>query len=95
MMVRHLLTLLLIATPCISLSAEIDEPKMSRGELLYRNHCIECHNQQIHWREARIAKDTIGIKQQVTRWQDAIGVQWTEEEINDVTRYLNRTYYLY
>ena len=95
MMNRHLLTLLLITTSCISFAAEIDEGKMSRGELLYRNHCIECHNQQIHWREARIAKDTIGIKQQVTRWQDAIGVQWTEEEINDVSRYLNRTYYLY
>lgn len=92
---RHLLSLLLVMAPCLSLAAEIDESKMSRGELLYRNHCIECHNQQIHWREARIAKDTIGIKQQVTRWQDAIGVQWTEEEINDVSRYLNRTYYLY
>lgn len=91
----HLLTLLLAMTPCLSLAAEIDESKMSRGELLYRNHCIECHNQQIHWREARIAKDTNSIKQQVTRWQDAIGVQWTDEEINDVSRYLNRTYYLY
>lgn len=95
MMNRHLLTLLLIITPCISLATEIDEGKMSRGELLYRNHCIECHTQQIHWREARIAKDSIGIKQQVIRWQDAIGVQWTEEEINDVSRYLTRTYYLY
>lgn len=95
MIYRHLLTLLLMAVPCVSLAAEIDESKMSRGELLYRNHCIECHTQQIHWREARIAKDTIGIKHQVTRWQDAIGVRWSEEEINDVSRYLNRTYYFY
>jgi mono/diheme cytochrome c family protein len=92
---RYLLALLLLTTSTFSLATELDDAKMSRGEMLYRNHCIECHNQEIHWRDGRIAKDTIGIKQQVTRWQDAIGIRWNEEEINDVSRYLNRTYYLY
>lgn len=90
---RHLATLLCTAMPTIA-AAETDVP-MSRGEMLYRNHCIECHNQQIHWRDARIAKDLDGIEREVRRWQDAIGMRWTKEEISEVSRYLNRTYYLY
>ena len=44
---------------------------------------------------ARVAKDLDGIEREVKRWQDAIGVHWTDDEINEVSRYLNRTYYLY
>lgn len=71
------------------------EPKMSRGEMLYRNHCIECHNQRIHWRDNSIVRDLSGLRAQVNRWQDAIGVRWTNDEINEVSRYLNATYYFY
>lgn len=94
-MYRHLIIMLFLAVAHPVISAELEESKMSRGEMLYRNHCIECHNQQIHWREGRIAKDVEGLKYQVIRWQDAIGVKWSKEEINDVTGYLNRTYYFY
>lgn len=94
-MYRHLATLLCIALPTIAAADTDAEPLMSRGEMLYRNHCIECHNQQIHWRDARVAKDLDGIEREVKRWQDAIGVHWTDDEINEVSGYLNRTYYLY
>ncbi len=94
-MYRHLIIVLFLALPKPAFSLEPDESKMSRGEMLYRNHCIECHNQQIHWREGRIARDMDGLEKQVIRWQDAIGMQWSKEEINDVTRYLNSTYYFY
>jgi mono/diheme cytochrome c family protein len=95
---RQLILLILTALstlPNIASADEHDEAKMSRGEMLYRNHCIECHNQQIHWRDARIAKDIQSLRVQVDRWQDAIGMHWTPEEINDVSRYLNSTYYFY
>lgn len=94
-MYRHLIILLFLVVTHPAYSAELEESKMSRGEMLYRNHCIECHNQQIHWRDGRIAKDMEGLKHQVIRWQDAIGMQWSNEEIRDVTRYLNSTYYFY
>lgn len=54
-MYRQLIMFLLIL-PNLSMAADARQPVMPRGEMLYRNHCIECHNQQIHWREGRIAK---------------------------------------
>ncbi|CAG0995672.1 Green heme protein [Methylophilaceae bacterium] len=83
------------AIPAIGYAAESIQPQMPRGELLYRNHCIECHTQQIHWREKRIATDLNSLSGQVNRWQDAIGLHWTKDEIDDVSRYLNSTYYFY
>jgi len=94
-MYRHLAIMLLFAVPGISIADNHQDAQMSRGEMLYRNHCIECHNQQIHWRDARIAADLNGLKNEVRRWQDAIGVKWSEEEVNEVSRYLNSTYYFY
>jgi len=94
-MYRHLVIMLLLAVPGIAIAGDHQDPPMSRGEMLYRNHCIECHNQQIHWRDARIAADLNGLKNEVSRWQDAIGVKWSEEEVNEVSRYLNSTYYFY
>ena len=101
-MYRPLLVATLVMLPLAAPAENTGEPHhqdsavtMSRGELLYRNHCIECHNQQIHWRDARIAADMHKLVAQVDRWQDAIGMQWSNEEIMDVSRYLNATYYFY
>src|SRR5690606_15538744 len=73
-MYRYLFILSFFALPAVA-GEESDIP-MSRGEMLYRNHCIECHHQQIQWREAQIAKDLDGIEREVRRWQDAIGMKW-------------------
>lgn len=51
------LIMFLLMLPNLAMAADANQPVMPRGEMLYRNHCIECHNQQIHWREGRIAKD--------------------------------------
>jgi cytochrome c-type biogenesis protein CcmH/NrfF len=97
LLLAALLTLPLPALAENAVKSQIEDSAvtMSRGELLYRNHCIECHNQQIHWRNVRIASDMHKLVAQVDRWQDAIGMQWTGEEIMDVSRYLNATYYFY
>lgn len=63
------------------------------GELLYANHCIACHTTQVHWRDKRLATTWRALRQQVARWQDAIALNWSEEEITEVTRYLDERYY--
>lgn len=65
----------------------------ARGELLYAAHCIACHTSEVHWREQKLAADWRSLKAQVRRWQANIGLTWSEEEITDVTRYLNAAYY--
>jgi mono/diheme cytochrome c family protein len=65
----------------------------SRGELLYATHCIACHSSQMHWRDKRLATDWTSLKAQVRRWQGAAMLGWSEEDIVEVTRYLNGTLY--
>ncbi len=51
----------------------------TRGELLYSTHCIACHDDQVHWRDKKIAKDWNGLKAQVRRWQGVQGLVWGDE----------------
>jgi len=65
----------------------------SRGGLLYETHCSACHASKIHWRKQRLATDWNSLKAQVRRWQASIGLNWSDEEITEVTHYLNRIHY--
>jgi len=65
----------------------------SRGELLYVTHCSACHGSEIHWRELKLATGWNSLEAQVRRWQYNIGQGWSNEEIADVTWYLNEAYY--
>lgn len=67
--------------------------QQTRGELLYSTHCIACHTTQVHWRDQRLAKDWAGLTQQVGRWAKNSGLNWSREEIVDVSHYLNSLYY--
>lgn len=72
-----------------------DEPGSSRGQLLYDAHCIQCHTTQMHWRDARVARDWRSLRAQVEGWQARIGERWSEEDVNAVARHLNATIYHY
>lgn len=67
--------------------------EMARGSMLYDNHCIQCHTQQVHWREKKMATDWKSLITQVDRWQRASGLQWSKNDIEEVSRYLNSKYY--
>jgi mono/diheme cytochrome c family protein len=86
----------LIAFAAATLSAQAQttpESVATRGELLYSNHCIECHTTQMHWRTNRQAIDWDTLKFQVRRWQGVLNLGWTEADADDVARYLNDTIY--
>ncbi|OFZ67335.1 MAG: hypothetical protein A2V79_07760 [Betaproteobacteria bacterium RBG_16_56_24] len=67
----------------------------SRGELLYSTHCISCHTAKIHWRGKKLAKDWVSLNAQVRRWQEVAGLKWSDNDIAEVTRYLNTLHYRY
>jgi mono/diheme cytochrome c family protein len=67
----------------------------SRGELLYSKHCITCHTAQVHWRDKKIATNWQGLLAQVRRWQNASGLGWSAQDIDEVARYLNTLHYHY
>lgn len=65
----------------------------TRGQLLYETHCVECHNQQMHWRDNSQVRDWAGLLVQVGRWQAAAGLAWSVDDIEAVARFLNEAIY--
>ncbi len=82
---------LFFATNSLAL-AEVT-PNEARGGLLYSTHCSACHNATIHWREQKLATDWKSLKAQVKLWQGYTKLSWSEQDIMDVTAYLNTYYY--
>jgi hypothetical protein len=66
-----------------------------RGKTLYNARCVGCHDRSVHQREARKALTIEGIKAQVRRWDAFLQGAWRNNEVNDVTTYLNELYYRY
>ena len=64
-----------------------------RGQLLYESTCTECHAESVHSRPKRVAQSLDEVGAFVRRWSLAAGKSWTEQEIRDVTVYLNQYHY--
>ena len=65
----------------------------ARGRLLYDTHCVACHSKQLHWRDRKLVTDWTTLGEQVRRWQENAGLRWGTNDVDDVVRYLNSTFY--
>jgi mono/diheme cytochrome c family protein len=82
------------ALACLPAAAQdLPVPVPGRGALLYETHCKACHDEQLHWRDQRVARDWPGLKLEVARWQAAARLNWSEADIVAVARHLNETVY--
>ena len=64
-----------------------------RGRLLYENHCTSCHISTLHVREQRKSKTPAEMRAWIVRWSGELKLNWREDELADVYRYLNNRYY--
>lgn len=71
------------------------EPLLPRGEMLYTNHCLDCHESLVHIREKRQVKNLDALRATVIRWSQELELKWSSHEIADVVLYLNMRYYHY
>jgi mono/diheme cytochrome c family protein len=74
-------------------TAAAQQATPSRGQTLYELHCIGCHTTQMHWREQRRASDWTSLRGQVQLWQGNALLDWKDDEIDAVARFLNQTIY--
>lgn len=89
---RH--AVMLAALLLLGALAPLSSPRaQARGELLYATHCIACHTAQIHWRDKKLATDWDSLKAQVRRWDEAASLRWNDDDVLEVTRYLNESFY--
>jgi len=66
---------------------------VSRGRMLYENHCMRCHVSVLHVRENRRAVSLKELEAWVRHWSEEEKLDWNEEEIVEVVGYLNRQFY--
>ena len=66
---------------------------LSRGQLLYENHCMKCHESKVHIRNGNKAKSIDDVRGWVTKWQTHEKLEWGANDINDVTGYLVDRFY--
>lgn len=66
---------------------------LERGRLLYENHCLGCHESSFHIRQNQKAQSVEDVRMQVLRWSAEQKLAWQDKEIDDVVRYLSRTFY--
>jgi mono/diheme cytochrome c family protein len=67
--------------------------EFDRGEALYENHCSSCHDPQVHGGDAHHVTTLADLRARVAAWSIHSGLNWSEEDVNDVTAFLNRRYY--
>ena len=68
---------------------------VANGEILHKDHCTRCHQADIYQREDRIVKTLQHLRTQVRFCEVSNDLTWFDEEVDDVTEYLNLNYYLF
>jgi mono/diheme cytochrome c family protein len=105
LMLTNNLSAISVASPDKELPLDLDHSQnkqpngqlapSSRGELLYLNHCLICHESNVHIREKHSAINIGAIRGEVTRWAKELQLKWSPRDIEDVVDYLNNRYYRY
>lgn len=66
-----------------------------RGKGLYENHCLVCHYERIHKREASrsLIRSLAQLRVEVALRAPLTQQRFTIEDLDDIAEYLNRTHY--
>jgi mono/diheme cytochrome c family protein len=83
-----LITVCLLSAGNTLLAADINN-----GKQLQQKNCMSCHDDSVYSREDRRVNSLAGLRTQVQRCESTLGLKWFDEETDDVTAYLNNTFY--
>ena len=65
----------------------------TRGQLLYEDHCMTCHESVVHVRQNHRIQSLVGLHEQVVNWAEYLHLHWGKAEVEDVVQHLNTHYY--
>ncbi len=72
-------------------SAQAFDP--DNGKQLVNSNCLECHGTEVYTRGDRRVKTRKGLTTQVKRCEQALGLTWFDDEVEDTAEFLNNSYY--
>jgi mono/diheme cytochrome c family protein len=85
--------ILLVGLAMIAVLPPIQSSASENAQELYDQHCIACHGPEIYTRAERKVTSLTGLERQVQRCELALGLKWFDEDIADMTEFLNEHYY--
>ena len=86
--------LLLLALVCYANQAKAADPiNTAQGKKLYETNCFSCHDSKIHTRPETIIHSFSALKKRVQFCQNGNQLNWSPAQIDNVTAYLNDTFY--
>lgn len=65
----------------------------SRGQMLYENHCMSCHESVVLIRSDHRTQSLTELRGTVSNWVNYLHLHWGREEVEEVVTYLNNHYY--
>jgi hypothetical protein len=71
----------------------VKPPVLSRGQLLYENHCMSCHESVVHIRTQQQVRSLSALRERVQHWATYMQLRWGREEVEEVVGHLNSQYY--
>jgi hypothetical protein len=79
----------LLAALCATQVLAEDESAQS----LYDQNCVSCHGSEVYTREDRKIGSLAALETQVRRCETALELRWFDEDISEVTQFLNDRFY--
>lgn len=80
--------ILLSSLPFLSTAQDLEN-----GQSLHAEHCVKCHGDSVYTRKDRRVTSLPKLGAQVRFCKNNIGIQWFDDEVEDVILYLNKQYY--
>lgn len=80
---------LCLAVPGPVLATEEDQELVE----LYQFNCLSCHGSEVYTRTDRKVSSLEGLKNQVQRCEQSLGLKWFQDDIDKMAIYLNTHYY--
>ena len=81
-------------SPCLlGASNTLLAADIENGKKLQQKHCMSCHDDSMYTRDERRVNNLASLRTQVQRCESTLGLTWFDEEVDDVTTYLNKSFY--
>lgn len=66
---------------------------IENGKALHDENCVRCHDSSVYTRADRKTKSYAALRERIVQCEIMTELIWFDEEIDDVTAYLNQAFY--
>jgi len=76
------------------LPGQVRAENYERGQQLFEDHCRACHGDLMFAeKQDKKAKSLEELRKKIGSWADHGGMEWGNDEVDDVLLYMNKSFY--